>query len=267
MIKLIAIDLDGTLLDDHKNISEENLKAIKYAKEKGVKIVISTGRPYAGVKPILDKLNINGDDEYVIIYNGGKILNVGTGETIYSTTITGKTVKELYAESKILNTDIHAFRIDEELITPKHNPYTDVEAHINGIEDHLCDFNKIKDDELFIKCMLVSEDEKLTSAMANVNDKFYTEFSMVRSATIFLEFLNKNSDKGKAVSALANYLNISLDEVMAIGDANNDISMIKVAGVGVAMENAFDEVFEYANFTTDTNENSGVAKAILKYVK
>lgn len=267
MIKLIAIDLDGTLFDDLKNIPEENIKAIKYAKEKGVKIVISTGRPFKGVIDVLEKLDLTSNDDYVIIYNGGKILNVGKNETIYSTTITGKTVKELYEESKILNTDIHAFRIDEELITPKHNPYTDVEARINHIEDHLYDFNNISDDELFIKCMLVSENEVLTNAMANVNEKFYTDYSMVRSSTIFLEFLNKNSDKGKAVKALAEYLNISLDEVMAIGDANNDISMIKVAGVGVAMGNAFEEVFEYANYITDTNENSGVAKAILKYVK
>ena len=267
MIKLIALDLDGTLLDDNKNISKENIDAINYAKAHGAKVVISTGRPRAGVEKVLNTLGINGDDEYLIIYNGGKILNVGTNETIYSTTINGKIVKELYEESKLLNTDIHAFRENEELITPKHNPYTDVEAKINFIEDHLYDFNKIKDDDLFIKCMLVSDQDNLTNAMANVNEKFYKEFSMVRSSTIFLEFLNKNSDKGKALKALADYLHIDMSEVMAMGDANNDISMIKVAGVGVAMENAFEEVFEYANYITDTNNNSGVAKAIMKYMK
>ena len=267
MIKMIAIDLDGTLFDDHKNISKENIEAIRYAKSKGVKVVITTGRPIKGVIDVLEKLDLTSEEDYVIVYNGCKILNVKTGEVISSSTINGKIVKELYEESKILNTDIHAFRIDEELITPKHNPYTDVEASINHIEDHEFDFNKIKDDDLFIKCMLVSEQDNLSNAMQNVNEKFYTEYSMVRSATIFLEFLNKESDKGKAVKILADYLNIKLDEVMAIGDANNDISMIKVAGVGVAMENAFEEVFEYANYVTDSNENSGVGKAIMKFVK
>ena len=115
--------------------------------------------------------------------------------------------------------------------------------------------------------MLVSEQENLTNAMQNVNEKFYKEFSMVRSSPIFLEFLNKNSDKGKAIIELAKYLNIDMKDVMAIGDANNDISMIKAAGIGVAMDNAFDEVFEYANYRTESNNNSGVAKAIMKYMK
>lgn len=266
MIKIITIDLDGTLFDYNKKISEENKKALMKAKELGVKIVITTGRPLSGVMPTLKELNLTSDNDYVIIYNGAKVFNVGTGETIFNSSITGKTVKELYYESKRLCVHYHAFRINEELITVDHNPYTDVEATINHTKDYIYDFEKIEDDELFIKAMHVDSKDNVTRVMRDVNPKFYTEFSMVRSSEIFLEFLNKNTDKGKALIALANHLNIPLKNTMAIGDAGNDLPMIVTAGVGVAMENAYPEVKGKADFITLDNEHSGVAYAINKFI-
>ena len=260
MVKIITIDLDGTLFDYDKKISDINKKALQKAKEKGVKIVISTGRPLSGVMPTLKELGLTSNDDYVIIYNGAKVFNVGTGEIIFSSSINGKTIKELYHESLRLNVHFHAFRLNEELITDRHNPYTDVEATINHTPDILCDIDKIEDDELFLKAMLVDED------MKEINPKYYTEYSMVRSARIFLEFLNKNTDKGKALVALANHLNIPLEDTMAIGDAGNDMPMIEVSGIGVAMENAYPEVKEVANFITKSNLCDGVAYAIEKFV-
>jgi HAD superfamily hydrolase (TIGR01484 family) len=110
MIKIIAIDLDGTLFDKEKNISIENKKAIAYAKSKGIYVVICTGRPFNGVKHVLEQLNINSNDEYVICYNGAKVINVGTNELIYTSTITGSDVKDLYNESVKLKTCFHAFK-------------------------------------------------------------------------------------------------------------------------------------------------------------
>lgn len=265
MIKLIAIDLDGTLFDSKKNISKENKEAIKLAKEKGIKIVIATGRPVNGVLPILEELGLNDNADYVIIYNGAKVYNVGTKEIIFSSTINGKTVKALYNESLRLGVNFHAFRKNEELITPKHNPYTDVESKINNIPDNLYDFNKINDNDEFLKAMMVDSDENITKTIENINPVFSTEYSMVRSSKIFLEFLNKSTHKGHALKALANYLNISLEETMAIGDAGNDLPMIINAGIGVAMENAFPEVKAHADKITLDNEHSGVAYAILNY--
>ena len=266
MVKIIAIDLDGTLFDDKKNISKENKIALKRAKDLGVKIVITTGRPYSGVKPVLDELELNSTSDYVIIYNGAKVFNIGTKEMIFSSSITGKTVKELYYESIRLNVHYHAFRLNEELITKDHNPYTDVEATINHTKDYIYDFTKIKDDEAFIKAMLVDNKENVSRVMRDINPKYKEEFSMVRSSDIFLEFLNKNTNKGMALEALAKNLNVKRDEVMAIGDQDNDKSMILYAGIGVAMENACEEVKKCANFITLDNESSGVAYAINKFV-
>ena len=114
--------------------------------------------------------------------------------------------------------------------------------------------------------MMVSSDENVTRIIPITKEIYGNDYSVLRSAKIFLEFLNKNTDKGQALLGLAKYLNIKVDETMAIGDAGNDIPMIKMAGVGVAMENSFPEVKECADFITLSNLNDGVSYAINKFV-
>lgn len=266
MIKLCTIDLDGTLFDKEKRISKENKEAIRKANEKGCKIVIASGRPIQGIVPVLQDLNLFKHDDYVICYNGAKVFNTLTGDTICTNTISGKAVKELYKESQRLNVNFHAFKKNEQLITDRHNPYTDVETSINHIVDILVDFDTIEDNEEFLKCMMVGAEESITEAMKNLNSDYYNEYCVVRSSKIFLEFLNKNTNKGTALLQLASYLNIPRENTMAIGDAGNDLEMIKRAGVGVAMENGFEEVKKVANYITTSNEDSGVAKAISKFI-
>ena len=266
MIKLVAIDLDGTLFDNVKNISIENKEAIKKCHDLGVKIVIATGRPYNGVMPVLKELGLTSINDYVIIYNGAKIYNVGKNELISSTTISGKSVKEIYQESLRLGVYIHAFRKNDELITTMHNPYTNVESTINHVEDHLFDFNQINDNDEFIKAMMVDSEENINRIMPLVDNYFKENFSVLRSSKIFLEFLNKNSDKGKGLVELSKYLNIDIKDTMAIGDAGNDLPMIKSAGIGVVMENAFPEIKAHATFITKSNLDSGVAYALKKYI-
>lgn len=266
MIKLCAIDLDGTLYDKNKVISEANKEAIKLAKKNGCKIVIATGRPIMGIQKTLNELELTTNEDYCICYNGAKVYNVGTKECIFETEITGKDTKDLANVAEQNNINVHGFRINEELITPKHNPYTDVESRINGIKDNLFDFKKLNDDDRFLKVMLVDSKENL-DRMENVIDPYFKEhFQMVRSATIFLEFLNRKSDKGLAMLELIKYLNIDITETMAIGDAGNDISMIEKAHIGVAMANSFEYVKAYANEMTLSNEESGVAYAINKHI-
>ncbi len=266
MIKLITIDLDGTLFDNEKKISKENKEAIKKAKENGIYVVIATGRPYNGVIDTLKELNLTSINDYVILYNGGKILNVGKNELIHSTLIDGDFVKELYKKSIIENVNIHAFKENEELITPKKNPYTLVEETINKIDASLYDFNNLGKDDKFIKAMIVDSDENISRVTPKFKEEYKNEYSVLRSSKIFLEFLNKKTNKGTALNFLANYLNIDISNTLAIGDADNDIPMIQNAGIGVAMQNSFNEVFKYADFITKSNLESGVAFAINKFI-
>ena len=267
MIKVIAIDLDGTLFDKEKNISIENRQAIEYAKEKGIHVVICTGRPFNGVKPVLETLNLTSDNDYVVCYNGAKVLNVGKNELIYTSTLTGYDVKKLHSEANRLGSFFHAFRENEQLLCTKENPYTDVEKRINRITSTEFDFTTLTDDEVFLKAMMICDKDTLDKAMENINPEIPQTYSMVRSATIFLEYLNKKTDKGLALVELAKHLNITMENVMGIGDAGNDLSMIERSGIGVCMINGYDYVKEKANYVTEKdNNNSGVAEAILKFI-
>ena len=265
MIKLITIDMDGTLLKNNKELPKENIEAIEYAKSMGATVVLATGRPLKGVYRYLEKLNML--DGYVILYNGAIVYDIKNDKIIYSAFINGKTVKEIYKEANRLGLFFHAFRSNEELIVPVFNQYSLVEVKINQIAYKLFDINNIKDSDEFLKCMIVDESNNLDNAEKVINNDIKDNYSILRSSPIFLEFLNKNADKGSALEKLRDYLGIKSDETMAIGDAGNDIPMIKKAHIGVAMKNAFPYVLPYADYITDENEDCGVAKAIYKFVK
>ena len=266
MIKIVTIDLDGTLFDDKKQISDKNKLAIKKAKELGVRVVIATGRPIAGVMPVLEELNLLDDTDYCIIYNGAKIFNCKTKELVFSSSITGSDVYNLYNEALKLKVHYHAFDINENLLTMDHNPYTDVEASLNHITDKIYDFSLTNESDLYLKSMMVDSKENIDRCIKDVNKVFKEKYSMVRSSDIFLEFLNKNTNKGNALIALAKYLNVDIKDTMAIGDQDNDISMIKAAGIGVCMQNGAEEVKDIADFITKDNESSGVAYAFEKFI-
>lgn len=264
MIKLVTIDLDNTLFNKEKKVTKYNQEIIKKAREAGVYIIIATGRPIEGVKPLLDLLDMNTKNDYVICYNGGKIYNLGTMEVIHSEVINTSDIKEVYKLSKKYNSFFHAFRENGELICPLYNHYTDIEATLNHIDCKITDINSLQD-ENFIKAMIVDSEEKIDYAYTNVPKQFREKYNVVRSSKIFLEFLNKSVDKGNALAFLAKHLNIDIKDTMAIGDASNDAGMIKMAGVGVAMSNAFPEILEIADYITLSCEESGVGHAINKF--
>ena len=137
-----------------------------------------------------------------------------------------------------------------------------MEANINNIKINIEDFNKLEKDHSIIKIMMIDEEEVLQKAIDNLPKEVYDKYTVVRSAPYFLEFLNKEVNKGVGVEMLAKHMGITLDQVITMGDAGNDLHMIECAGMGVAMGNAFEEIKEVANYITDTHENDGVAKAI-----
>ncbi len=265
MIKICTIDLDGTLFDKSKNISNENIIAIKKAKEKGCKIVIASGRPFIGVKPVLEQLNLTSQDDYVICYNGAKILNVGLNKEIFLCNLVGKDLEKIYQQSQIFDSNCHAFTWDENLIASRPNPYTDVEMKINKLSCTYPNFKTLADNK-YLKVMIVDNKERLDYIENHIDPSLLIDYSMLRSSDIFLEFLNKTTDKGLALTRLANYLNVDMKDTMAIGDAGNDFNMIIKSGIGVAMGNAYDYVKKAAKFITLDNESSGVAYAIKKFI-
>ncbi|NLL31477.1 MAG: sugar-phosphatase [Clostridiales bacterium] len=266
MYKLVAIDMDGTLLRSDKSISERTKSAIKKAREKGVTVVLATGRPIEGVQKTLKELEMFTDKDYVLTYNGALVQKTKSKESISKVTIEGRDLHYLHGLSKELNVNIHAFVENKGLLTPKNSKYTQVEADINDIDIKIDDFSTIKDEEVVVKVMFIDEPEILGPAYEKLPKEVFEKYTVVRSTPYFLEFLNKKVNKGLGVELLAKHLGIKREEIITLGDAENDRHMIEYAGLGIAMGNAFESIKEIADYITDSNDEDGVATAIEKFV-
>lgn len=265
MYKLIAMDLDGTLLNDSREISKRNRENIIKIKNMGKKVVLATGRQLQGIMPYIETLGLLDGNNYMVTYNGALVINSKGDEILYDNPVTKDSYKELYELSKQLGVNIHALT-NGKVLTPKNNPYTEIESSFNQIPIIEGAIEDIDDSIKIVKVMFVDDQKKLDSITPLLPDWVKEKYSIVRSAPIFLEFLNKGVDKGVGVSIIAEQFGIRPSEVICIGDAGNDIGMIKYAGLGVAMGNATDDVKEAADYITLTNEEDGVAHVIEKFM-
>jgi Cof subfamily protein (haloacid dehalogenase superfamily) len=267
LYKLVAIDIDGTLMNDQKEITKEVNDAIQAAKAKGVKVVICTGRPIVGVQSIIEELKLNDEEDYVITFNGALVQNTHTYDVESQITLKNQNLKELYELSVKLQSPLHYFDT-ENLYTPNKeiSPYTIHEAHINQIPLHYRPIDEVPEDMIIPKVMFIDEPERLNTNIANIPEYFWDKYTFVKSTPFFLEILDLSAGKGNAVKQLAEKLGIKREEVICIGDGENDLSMIEYAGCGVAMANAESVVKEAAQFHTLSNNENGVAFAIEKLV-
>ncbi|WP_099224596.1 sugar-phosphatase [Listeria costaricensis] len=267
MYKLVAIDIDGTLLNDSHEITTEVKDAIREAKKKGVKIVLCTGRPLVGVEQYLSDLELREEGDYVISFNGAMVQDTFTKKVLTHLTLGYADLAEIYAFSEKANLHMHFFD-SATLYTPNRQigKYTINEAYLTGAQLVFQEIEQTPRDIMMSKAMLIDEPELLEAGIAQVPAEFHEKFHLVRSTPFYLEILNKDASKGNAVHALAEKLGIQQAEVMCIGDQENDMTMIKYAGLGVAMGNATDEIKQAAGFITATNNESGVAVAIRKFI-
>lgn len=266
MYKIIALDMDGTLLNDDKVITDKTKNALTKIKEQGVKVVLSSGRPLEGLTYYLNELGLMEDDQYVLSYNGCLVQETKSKKIIHEAVLSGKDLHYFYDLSCNLGVNIHAFSPKRGLITPKISKYTKLEAEINKIDINICDFSEVLEDEEIVKIMFIDEPDILDKAIAKVPKELYDKYVMVKSAPHFFEIIKKGSGKGAGLKALAGYLKVRREEVIACGDAGNDLDMVKYAGLGVAMKNAMDEVKEAADYITSDNNNDGIAKVIDKFI-
>ncbi len=267
-IKLCTIDLDGTLLNNEKKVLPEVKEAIQKARAKGVKIVLCTGRPLTGVTHLLEELEISGDDEYVATYNGSVVETV-SGKVISSESLSYDDYLKMEMMSRKLNVPIHVHVVEPpRLISLNRNigKYSVFEAFLTNIPLQYRAPEEITPDSKIIKIMYIDEAENLQKVLDALPQEFYDNYTALRSEPFFFEMLNKKASKGQALLDLAKHLGIKQEETMAIGDNENDLSMVETAGIGVAMGNAVDSVKAAATFVTKTNEEAGVAYAIEKYI-
>ncbi len=267
MYKLIAIDIDGTLLNDRREVTDEVREAIIAAKKQGVKIVLCSGRAVGGVTLFLEELKLNGDDDYIIALNGARILKAANNEVIDKRTLGLNDLKDLYALGRELDT--HTIFFDDTSIYSLHkyiHKYTVQAAFLSQVKLFYCGIDEVADDCDISQILFVDDPERMGTVFASLPDEIKNKYTIVRSTPYYIEFLHPEATKGNAVKILAEKLGIRREEVMCIGDGGNDLSMIQYAGCGVAMGNATDELKEHADYITLSNNESGVAYAIRKLV-
>ncbi|WP_373470716.1 sugar-phosphatase [Carnobacterium alterfunditum] len=262
-IELIAIDLDGTLLTPERKISAKVKETIEMAKTKGIKIVLCTGRPLPGVFPILEALNLEEEGDYVITYNGALVQQSHNGKAIAHHTLSYDNFLEIEAMSRQVGSHCHT--IDETHIYTANkdiSPYSVRESSLVNMPIRYRTVEEMDPTLEISKMMMIDEPDILDAAIAKLPKSFYAEYTILKSEPFYLEVLNKSASKGQALKDLARILDIPKENIMAIGDNENDIDMIQYAGMGVAMGNAVASVKEVSDYITDTNEYDGVATAI-----
>ena len=265
-IKMIAIDMDGTLLDPNQQLTAETIKTVKEAKTHGIKIVLCTGRPLTGLEQFFGPLGLVDPGDYAITYNGAMVQHADTKEILLQHSLSYDDFVDLTALANRLNVHSHAEDADY-MYTPNADisKYSVRESYLVNMPMFYRLPDQFPHDKQFAKVMFIDEPDVLAAATAKIPADYFERYYFVNSEPFFLEALNKNASKGNAVTDLAQKLGYSMDEVMAIGDQANDLPMIKAAGCGVAMGNAIEEVKAHAQVITATNAENGVAKAIQQY--
>ncbi len=265
--KLLVIDVDGTLLNSNKEISKRTLYTLRNVQQTGVKIVIASGRPTYGLLDIAKQLELDNYGGFILSYNGCQIIDARTHAVIFEKRINPENIAYLEKKSRKNNFAIFTYKEDSIITDSPYNLHIQAEARLNGMKIvHEPEFSIAIDFEP-CKCMLVSDDEQaLTGLEEHWKRRLAGSLDVFRSEPYFLEVVPPQIDKANSLGVLLKQLDIEKDEVVAIGDSVCDVSMIQLAGLGIAMGNALESVKRCADFTTASNDDDGVALAAEKLI-
>lgn len=289
MYKLVAIDLDGTLLNSYGEVSNKNRNTIKKAIEKNVEVVLTSGRPIMSVKNLANELGCN---NYMICGNGAITYDIQNEEIIYNRFLEKSKVLQIikiceensiyynvYTEKTILTKNLNyniLFYNQENANKPE-----DKKTRITVVED-IYNYVLEKEDENYLKITICDNSKVIFSSIIrklrmikdiDVLDVAHMSRKMIKDGTekvlmeyYYTEITNTNVDKWQAIEDLIEKLQIKKEEVIAIGDNINDAEMVKNAGLGIMMQNSAPYIKEMADVVVSDNDNDGVAEAIEKYI-
>lgn len=267
MIKLITIDVDGTLVSPLKRLSKENIIAIDRARDMGVHIALASGRPYHSMERYIKKLGLDRKGHFTVCQNGSYIFDNAIGKPIRGNFQTIKDLKRLDNLMADFNVEVSAMD-DMGFYTRHKNPniYTKIDALINKLKLEQIDYDRVTDDKHFGRFLILGSKSNIDKVLKNMPKEVLEDYYAVQTAPFLIEVMNKKANKGHAVKLMAEMLDINPDEIMSIGNEKNDIPMLEQTGFPVAMENAVDELKKHAKFITKSNLQNGVAYAINKLI-
>lgn len=267
MIKMVICDMDGTLLNSNLEISQQNLQAIADLREKGIRFCIATGRPEQLVKEYIEPLRMK---DPMIMYNGSVIGHPFEKEKLYELKLENNDMKAIieYCEEN----DVIYMPYTKDKIISKPNYRVDFFEKRNEslAEKNKCVFKDIRNiddilDNSVNKILIIENNEEKFKKVNEFVNKF-EQFEVASSQKGFIDINPKGASKGNALRILANHFGYKLDEIVAFGDQDNDVSMLEVAGISIAMANASEKAKNAADYITDSNNNSGVAKWINEHL-
>lgn len=268
MYKLIAIDLDETLLTTDKKVSIENVEAIEKAEDHGAKIVLATGRSIVNVEDTLEAIGFaDREDEYVIALNGGTVSKTNDQEFLYTNGLSFDLASSLYKRGLEYDVSVQVFTKKDIYVynyTEEEQRNLEPEIQVTEIFEENIDF--LKGTEI-IKVIFMNSDQEYLQEIEKDFVDLADECDISYSSGRYLEFNNQGVNKGAALEYLGDRLGISMDETMVIGDNFNDWSMFEVAGLSVGVHNMVEELREEVDFITEANnDEDAVAEAIEKFV-
>lgn len=264
--KIITLDLDGTLTNSKKEITPPTREALIEIQKRGYKVILASGRPTPGVMPIAKELELDKYGSYILSFNGAKIINCQTMETMYQKTLPTHVIPELNDFSIKYNIPIVAHAADRMYSGNGCNEYAKFESKIVGLPLYETDdFVKTIDFPIH-KVIFTAEPDELNDVEKALKNYYHDYLSIYRSEGFFLEVMPSGINKAHSLMKLLSAIGMTKDEMICCGDGFNDISMIEYAGLGVAMENAQTVVKEAADYITLSNDNDGILHVINKFM-
>lgn len=266
--QMLVLDLDGTLTNSKKELTQPTRDALINIQENGKRVVLASGRPINGVLPIAKELKLHEFGSYILSFNGARITRCSDEEIIYGRTLPPEVIPQAFdIVSAFPGLDILTYEGDNILSGIAANEYTQKESFINKMPViQLPDFVGYLKFPIN-KLLVTGEPALLEKAMAVLKQHFHSLLNIYRSEPYFLEIMPKNIDKAYSLQKLLNSIGLTADQMICCGDGYNDVSMIEYAGLGVAMENAQTIVKDTADFITKSNDNDGILHVIEKFMQ
>lgn len=264
--KLIALDIDGTLLNSNKELTPHTRYALIEAQRQGKRIIIASGRHPVGVVPLANDLMLGRYGGFIMAFGGGKIIDCTTGKTVVSKLFPKEYLPDIVGVLKDSNITVMVHDERKIFANNRVNDYTYVERDILkmdmiAVDDFISavnfDINKI---------LLAGEPDELDKYQEILSKRYDGLLDVYKSAPYFLEIMPFGVSKGSMLPLLLEKLGVNKDELIAFGDNYNDMTMIGYVGFGVAMSNGEEEVKKIANYVCESNDDDGIAKTLEKFV-